>query len=82
MNLVGMRRQGLTRDEIEVVRWVYKTLNRRGLSVPSAVEAIRERHASESSRVLDRMVEFLDRSERSICTAFQQRARTGYDVRS
>lgn len=81
LNLIGMRRQGLTSDEIETVRWVFKILNRRGLSVPSATDAIRKRAEEEPSRILDRFTKFLDRSERPICTAFHSRARSGYDVK-
>ena len=82
INLVGMRRQGLTADEIANVRWVFKTINRRGLSIPSAIDEIRQRAEENSDQVLNRITEFLDRSERPICTAFQKRSRTGYDVRS
>ena len=82
INVVGMRRQGLTADEIASVRWVFKTINRRGLSIPSAIDEIRQRAEENTDQILPRFTEFLDRSERPICTAFQKRSRTGYDVRS
>ena len=82
INVVGMRRQGLTADEIASVRWVFKTINRRGLSIPSAIDEIRQRAEENTDQILLRFTEFLDRSERPICTAFQKRSRTGYDVRS
>ena len=81
LNLIGMRRQGLSSDEIEIVRWVFKTLNRRGLSVPSATDMIRKRAEEDPSRILERFTQFLDRSERPICTAFHSKARSGYDIK-
>ena len=82
INVVGMRRQGLTADEIASVRWVFKTINRRGLSLPAAIEEVRIRHNGGEQPVLGRLLEFLESAERPICTAFQKRSRTGYDVRS
>src|SRR5256885_38110 len=32
INLIGMRRSGMPSEQIDDVRWVYKTLYRRGLS--------------------------------------------------
>ena len=81
LNMIGMRRQGLTRDEIETVRWVFKTINRRGLSLPTALEAIRDRgRRNPDERVIKRFTTFFDRSERPICTAFAGRPRSGYVV--
>jgi len=40
-----MRRSGMPSGEIDDVRWVYKTLYRRGLSLPRAVEQLEERAA-------------------------------------
>ena len=82
VNLVGMRRQGLTADDIATVRWVFKTINRRGLSIPSAIDEIRQRAGEADDPVVHRFTEFFDRSERPICTAFQKRSRTGYDLPS
>ncbi len=82
VNLVGMRRQNMTAEEIATVRWVYKIINRRGLSLPSAIEEIRQRAAESDDRIMDRFVQFLDRSQRPICTAFHSRSRSGYDVRA
>lgn len=80
LNLVGMRRQGLTSDEIDTVRWVFKTLNRRGLSLPAAIEEVRIRHAGEEQPVLGRLLRFLENAERPICTAFNRAARSGYEI--
>jgi UDP-N-acetylglucosamine acyltransferase len=80
LNLVGMRRQGLSSDEIDHVRWVFKTINRRGLSLPAAIEEVRARHDGASEPVLTRLLNFLDSAERPICTAFNRAARSGYEV--
>ena len=78
LNLVGMRRQGLTSDEIDLVRWVFKTINRRGLSLPAAIEEVRTRNNGGDQPVLTRLLTFLENSERPICTAFKRPARSGY----
>jgi UDP-N-acetylglucosamine acyltransferase len=80
LNLVGMRRQGLTSDEIDSVRWVFKTINRRGLSLPAAIEEVRIRHNGGEQPVLGRLLDFLESAERPICTAFNRAARSGYEV--
>ncbi len=80
LNLVGMRRQGLSSDEIDTVRWVFKTINRRGLSLPAAIEEVRIRHEGAAEPVLTRLLRFLDSAERPICTAFNRAARSGYEV--
>ena len=80
LNLVGMRRQGLSSDEIDSVRWVFKTINRRGLSLPAAIEEVRIRHNGGEQPVLGRLLKFLETAERPICTAFNRAARSGYEV--
>ena len=84
LNLVGMRRQGLSNDDIDLVRWVFKTINRRGLSLPSAIEEIRTRcnGSPKKDHVLTRILSFLDTAERPICTAFSRPARSGYEVKT
>ncbi|MEE2682218.1 MAG: acyl-ACP--UDP-N-acetylglucosamine O-acyltransferase [Planctomycetota bacterium] len=81
VNLVGMRRLGMSAEEIAMVRWVFKIINRRGLSVPTAIDEIRQRATETRDPVLQRITDFLDRSERPICTAFHSRSRSGYDAR-
>lgn len=71
-NIVGMRRRGLSRDEIEDVRWVFRTLYRSGLSFASAKRRLRER--AERPMVAE-YVEFLDASQRPICDARPKAAR-------
>jgi UDP-N-acetylglucosamine acyltransferase len=73
INLVGMRRMGMSKDEIEDVRWVYKTLYRRGLSMKSALDELRQR--SDRS-IIREYIEFIESSKRGICSARAQAARS------
>jgi UDP-N-acetylglucosamine acyltransferase len=66
LNLVGMRRSGMPHDQIDDVRWVYKTLYRRGLSLPRAVEQLEERKARP---IVAEYLEFLASSKRGLCAA-------------
>lgn len=72
LNVVGLRRSGMPADEIEDVRWVYKTLYRRGLSFKAAREALKDR----AERPLVReYLEFIDTSNRGICAGTSDRRR-------
>jgi UDP-N-acetylglucosamine acyltransferase len=63
LNMVGMRRQGLSHEQIEDVRWVYKTLYRRKLSPPTALEALRER---ADSPMVAEYIAFIESSKRGL----------------
>lgn len=43
LNLVGMRRSGMSREQIDTVRWVYRVLMRSGLPPKAALETLRRR---------------------------------------
>jgi UDP-N-acetylglucosamine acyltransferase len=62
--VIGLRRSGLKAEAIEEVRWVYKTLYRRGLSLRLAIEALRER--AERPMIAE-YLEFIETSKRGIC---------------
>lgn len=64
INLIGLRRSGASQDTIADVKWVYKTLYRRGLSVSQVLDALRER--AERPMVRE-YVEFIEASTRGIC---------------
>ncbi|MHC4413727.1 MAG: acyl-ACP--UDP-N-acetylglucosamine O-acyltransferase [Planctomycetota bacterium] len=64
LNLIGMRRQGLSTDDIENVRWVYKMLYRRRLPPPMALEVLKERM---DRPLVAEYVEFLEASRRGLC---------------
>jgi UDP-N-acetylglucosamine acyltransferase len=76
INLVGMRRAGMPRSQIDDVRWVYKTLYRKGLGPKAALEALRERL---DRPIVTEYVSFLETSERGIVPA-RADPRRGSDV--
>ena len=77
INLVGMRRKGMPRDQIDDVRWVYKTLYRRGLSLAQARAELETR--AERPLVAE-YLEFLRASKRGLCPARGEAIRgTGAD---
>ncbi len=64
INLVGLRRSGATKEEIEQVRWVFKMLYRRNLTMQTAIDALQERaHEPKVQMYID----FIATCERGIC---------------
>src|SRR5258706_7408136 len=77
INLIGMRRSGMPHAEIDDVRWVYKTLYRRGLSLPRAVEQLEER---KERPIVAEYLAFLAGPQRGLCPdRGEARRRTGTD---
>lgn len=72
LNLVGLRRNGFTREQIDEVRWVYRTVCRSGLTQPKILEQLQQR---ADSPVIADYVRFLELSKRPICTARGKAAR-------
>jgi UDP-N-acetylglucosamine acyltransferase len=66
INLIGMRRSGMPSGDIDDVRWVYKTLYRRGLSLPRAIAQLEERAARP---IVAEYLAFLHGSKRGLCPA-------------
>ena len=64
INIYGMRKSGMPHDEIDDVRWVYKTLYRKGLSQKRALEELEQR--AERPRVAE-YLEFLAGMKRGLC---------------
>lgn len=64
VNVVGMRRAGMTHAEIDAVRRAYHHLYRNGLALPNALKAI-EGELSQVTVVME-MVSFIRRSTRGI----------------
>jgi UDP-N-acetylglucosamine acyltransferase len=64
LNLIGMRRSGMSRSDIDEVRWVYRTLYRQGLALRSALDVLRTR--SDRPLVAE-FIEFIAGSTRGIC---------------
>ncbi|MHC4768978.1 MAG: acyl-ACP--UDP-N-acetylglucosamine O-acyltransferase, partial [Planctomycetota bacterium] len=65
LNVIGMRRQGLPREQVEDIRWVYKTLYRRGLPSSTALEALRER---ADRPMVAEYIAFIEASRRGVGT--------------
>jgi UDP-N-acetylglucosamine acyltransferase len=65
LNVVGMRRWGLSHEEKADVRWVFKTLYRRGLSLQSALDALHER---ADRPLVAEYIAFAADSKRGICS--------------
>ena len=64
LNLVGLRRAGLTAGEIATLKAAYRILYRSGLKLGEALARIETEHPSEHTRHL---VEFIRTSKRGIC---------------
>jgi UDP-N-acetylglucosamine acyltransferase len=74
INIVGLRRNGFSREQIDDVRWVYRTLYRSGLMIKHALERLRER---EESAVVREYIEFIEAAgQRPICQAKGKTARS------
>ena len=63
LNLIGMRRNGFTRDEIDDARWSFRQIYRQGVPPQRAVELLRER---ADRPVVQRYIEFIETSARGI----------------
>jgi UDP-N-acetylglucosamine acyltransferase len=75
LNLIGMRRSGMSSEEIESRRWVYKTLFRQRRSVSGALDALRSRH---DDPIVAEYVDFIESSDRGICRGpMRKHIRTG-----
>jgi UDP-N-acetylglucosamine acyltransferase len=72
INIVGLRRSGFDKQQIDDVRWVYRLFCRSKLPLPKAIEELRQR--SDSPIVAD-YLRFLELSKRPICTARGKSAR-------
>jgi UDP-N-acetylglucosamine acyltransferase len=66
INLIGLRRSGMASNDIDTVKWVYRTLYREGLPVKKAAEVLRER---ADHPLVREYIEFIAASKRGICPA-------------
>jgi UDP-N-acetylglucosamine acyltransferase len=64
LNIVGLRRAGFSREEIQELKTAYRLLYRAGLKLQDALAKIEVECQSESARHL---VEFVRKSKRGIC---------------
>ena len=65
INIVGMRRSGMSTEEIASRKWVFKTLYRERRSLKGAMEVLRQR--AEEDAVVAEYVAFIEQSDRGIC---------------
>ena len=72
VNLIGMRRSGIPRDQIDDARWVHRTLYRESMSIKHALQVIKER---AESPIIAEYVRFIEASQRGICTQRPKAAR-------
>lgn len=63
LNLVGMRRSGMSREQIDIVRWVYRVLMRSGLPPKAALTQLRERAGDP---LVDEYIRFIEHAKRPI----------------
>ena len=66
LNVVGLSRSGMPREDVETVRWVYKTIIRREKTLKSALEVLKTR---AEIPIVQEYIEFIQSSKRGICTA-------------
>jgi UDP-N-acetylglucosamine acyltransferase len=66
LNLIGMRRSGMAREDIDIVKWVYRTLYREGYTINDAVSELKSRSGQQ---LVDEYIAFVESSDRGICEA-------------
>ncbi len=77
VNAIGLKRNGASPDVISDVRWVHRTLYRKGLSLKNAVEVLRTR--ADRTTIVE-YIDFIAGSRRGICPAFGRPIRGGTGV--
>ncbi|MBI2175038.1 MAG: acyl-ACP--UDP-N-acetylglucosamine O-acyltransferase [Candidatus Omnitrophica bacterium] len=73
LNVIGLRRAGITPSIREEMKQAYKLLYRSGLNVPHALEAI---ESSFHSKEVAHLVEFIRASKRGICAGIGEETET------
>jgi len=66
INVIGLRRAGASPQRIDMVRWVYRTICRQGLTMPRALERLRER---ADDPTVAAYIAFITGSTRGVLTA-------------
>lgn len=74
VNVIGMRRSGMPAEDIDDVRWVYKTLYRRGWSLRKALAALEERRERP---IVREYIDFIQSSRRGLCQGVERRRGRG-----
>jgi UDP-N-acetylglucosamine acyltransferase len=79
LNLVGLRRAGLTKGEIQALKKAFTLLYRSGLKRPDALKRILSEAPSDHTR---HVVDFIERSKRGICGMARDTELTPYEDNS
>ncbi len=69
VNVFGMRRANVPREEITAVRQAYKWLNRSNLTIPAAIDKMTETYPAVPA--VDELIAFIRGTKRGICTGHQ-----------
>ncbi|MHC5062571.1 MAG: acyl-ACP--UDP-N-acetylglucosamine O-acyltransferase [Planctomycetota bacterium] len=64
INEVGLRRSGMSREDIEDVKWVFKVVYRRKLGLREAARVLMEKRTRP---IVREFIDFIDESERGLC---------------
>jgi UDP-N-acetylglucosamine acyltransferase len=72
LNVIGLRRSDLSKEDVKCIRWVYKTLYRRGLSLSASIEVLHER---KDEPIVADYIAFIEGSDRGICRGVAQASR-------
>jgi len=72
VNLIGLRRNGFTREQIDTVRWIFKTLYRTGKSIKAATDDLRQR---VDDPLIAEYISFIETASRGICPGQGKKAR-------
>ena len=74
LNLIGMRRFGMSQEEIARRKWVYQVLYRKGLSLSSAVETLQQ---ATPDPVVQEYLDFIESNDRPLCHGSSRAIRAG-----
>lgn len=66
INIIGLRRSGMAAEEIDLVKWVYRTIYRGGVSIKKSLDTLREK---ADHPLVSQYIEFIETSKRGICPA-------------
>lgn len=74
VNIVGMRRSGMSSEQIDTVRWVYRTLYRSGYTLARAIVDLKTRH---DDPLVSEYIAFVESSKRGLCAGRPRPDRAG-----
>ena len=74
LNVIGMRRSGMSQEDIARRKWVYKVFYRMNISMTKAKAILEEQR---DDPIVREYLDFLEASTNPICHGFQRRNRGG-----